>query len=130
MRPLRLVLDRESAVELLQQFALPLGELSRGLNPDFDEQIALAWPFSTGTPLFANAKRRPDCVPSGIFSVCSPSSVGTLISAAKRHLRKRDRNHAVQVVAFALEERMFFDVQHDIKIARRAHQRPRPRRAR
>ncbi len=42
-----------------------------------------------------------------------------------RRLRKRYRHHAVQVIPFALEERVLFDVQHDIQIARRTAKRPR-----
>src|SRR6202162_4155308 len=40
-------------------------------------------------------------------------------------LRKRNRNHAVQVVALALKERVLLDVQDDIQIAGRCSKRPR-----
>ena len=39
---------------------------------------------------------------------------------AQRRLGKRDRDHAVQIVALALEEGMLLHVQDDVEIARRA----------
>jgi len=42
----------------------------------------------------------------------------------QRRLRKRDRYHAVKVLAFALEEGMFLGMQHDVEIAGRATKTP------
>ena len=39
---------------------------------------------------------------------------------AQRRLRKRDRNHAVQIVALALKERVLLHMQDDVKITRRS----------
>src|SRR5712692_2860550 len=44
---------------------------------------------------------------------------------AERSLRKRDRNHALQVVALALKEGVLFDVQDNVQIAGRPAERAR-----
>ena len=72
-----------------------------------------------GTPLPLMRNVVPDWMPSGTFRTCSPSRVGTADLRAQGGLRKRHRNHTVQIVALALEEGMLFYVQNHIEIAGR-----------
>ena len=47
-------------------------------------------------------------------------SVGTLTRAAERERREADRHLAVEIVAFAVEERVLLHVDDDVEIAGRA----------
>ena len=67
--------------EFLQQFALALVQLPRSLHPHFDEQIAFAVSVEYRHALAADAQRCARLGPSGTLRTCSPSRVGTLISA-------------------------------------------------
>src|ERR1700687_389893 len=76
---------------------------------------------STGMPLPESRKRWPDCVPPGTLTQGLAANDGRLLDLAAHDRRHDgDRHPAMQVGAFALEERVGADRQENIKIARRA----------
>ena len=59
----------------------------------------------------------PDCVPSGIFQRLLAFQGRHLDLRSQRGLGKRNRNHAVKVVALAREEGVLFHVKNHVEIA-------------
>src|SRR5713101_9498745 len=117
--PLRLVFHLRNPVEFLQQFALTFAQLARRLHSDFDEQIAFAAAIEHGYTFAANAQGGARLRSLGHFQRVFAFQCRDGNFRAQCCLGKRNGNHAVQVVPFAFKKGMFFDVQHDIKIARR-----------
>ena len=81
-------------------------------------------PFSTGTPLPRMRKRGARLGAFRNLQHVVAFESGNADFGAQRRLRKRDRNYAVQIVAFALEERMLLHVQHYVQVARRPAVKP------
>ena len=77
------------------------------------------WPFSTGTPLFFTRNVAPGLRALGNFHDTFAIERGDGNLGAQRRLRERNGNGAIQVLAFALEERVLPGVQHDVEIAGR-----------
>jgi hypothetical protein len=99
---------------------LALIQFSGRLYADFNVEVAFAVTVEHRHALVAYAKRGP-----GLGAFWNLQAVFSLHRrnhnfGAERGLRKRDWNHAVQVVAFALEEGVLFNVQDNIQIARRS----------
>ena len=65
----------------------------------------------------AAASVSPGCVPGGISTSASPSSVGTETRVAERELREADLDLGVQVGAVALEPLVVLDAQDDVEVA-------------
>ena len=66
----------------------------------------------------------PDCVPSGIFKRVIAFEGGHLDLGSESSLGVRNRDHAIEIVALALEEGMLLYVQYDVEIARRTPKTP------
>src|SRR4029077_19272700 len=116
---LRLVLDMRQPVKLLQQFALALVELARRLHPNLDEQVALPAAVEHRYALVLQPEGRARLRAFGNFQSLLSLQGGHSNLSAESRLRKGNRDHAVQVVAFAREECMLLHVQDHVKIARR-----------
>src|ERR1019366_324360 len=115
-----LVLHRGGALQLLQDFALPLAELRRRLHFDFDVQIAPAMSVEHRHTFVLHPERGPGLRAFGNFhhTIAIERRNGNLRS--QRRLRERNWHGAIQVLAFTLEERVFPGVQHHIEIAGRS----------
>ena len=112
------IFDTARSVQFLEQFTLTLVALGRGLNVGFDKQIAFPVPVQHRNPLVLDAERSTGLRALGNFQHVIAIQSRNLDLGAQCSLRKRDRNHTAQIVAFALEERMLFDVENDVKISR------------
>ena len=96
-----------------------LFSLVGNLHANLDVQIALAMPVQHRHAFVADAEGR-----AGLRTI---GNLQRVLAFHGRHanlrahgrLCHRDRNHAVQVVAFARKERMLLHMQHDVKISRR-----------
>src|SRR5450755_2499748 len=111
---LRTVLHPGGSLEFQQQLALSLVQLAWGLHPHFDEEIAFAVPVEYGHTLAADAQRRTRLSPFGHFQNVLAFERRNADFGAEGGLRERNRDDAVQIVSFPLEERMLLHVQHDV----------------
>ena len=104
--------------EFEEQFALALGQLAGRLHTHFDEQVALATSIENWHALVAN--------PEAAAGLGSFRDFELVIALQGRHhnfgaqsgLGKRNGNHAAQIIALPLKERVFFHVQDNVKISR------------
>src|ERR1039458_2601684 len=115
-----LVLHRGGSLQLLQQFALPLGEFRRRLHFDLYVQIAAPMAVEHRHTFVLYPKRGPGLGALGNFQDMFAIERGDGNLRAQRRLRERNWNGAIQVFAFTLEERMFLGVQHDVEITGRS----------
>ena len=76
-------------------------------------------PPSTGIPLPFRRNTVPVCVPIGIFSFSSPSSVLTIDLGAQGGLRKGDRERSVEVASLSFKLFVFGTWITTYKVARR-----------
>src|ERR1035441_1354774 len=116
----RLVLHRGCSLQLLQQFALPLGEFRRRLHFDLYMQIAAPMAVEHRHTFVLYPKRGPGLGALGNFQDMFAIERGDGNLRAQRRLRERNWNGAIQVFAFTLEERMLLGVQYDVEIAGRS----------
>jgi len=112
-----LVFDARGAVELLQQFALALVQLGWSLNAKLDEQIPLAVAIQHGHAFAANTHGGARLHALRHFQRMFILQGGDANLGAERGLSKGNRNHTVQIGAFALEKRMLLHMQNHIQIA-------------
>jgi hypothetical protein len=103
----------------LQQFLLPLVQLTGGLHTKLDEQIAFAMAVKHRHTFAANAHGRTRLHSFGNFQGVVAFEGGNANLGSECGLAEGNRNHAMQIGALALEERMLLDVQDHIKIASR-----------
>jgi len=122
---LRFIFHREYFSQFAQQFALALAQLSGCLDSHLDIKIAFAATIEYGHAFAPDPKRRSRLRAFGNFQPVLALQRGNHDLRAQSSLGERDRHHAVQVVALALKESMFFDVQYNIQIARRPAERAR-----
>src|SRR5208282_2553933 len=90
-----------------------------------DIKIALAVAIEHGHAFVANAKRGSRLRAFGNLELVLSLERRNHDLDAQGSLRKRDRNHAVEVVAFALKKGLLFHVQDDIQVAGRPTERAR-----
>jgi hypothetical protein len=114
---LRLIFHRRQFSQLSQQLALAFIQLPGCLDSHLDVKIAFAVAIEHGHAFAPYAKRG-----SGLRAFRNLQLVLTLQRRnhnldAERSLRKRNRNHAVQVVALAFKKGVLFHVQDDIQVA-------------
>ena len=86
----------------------------RARRTHFYVEVAFAVAIEHGHALVGVRNELPDCVPSGIVSLCSPSSVGTMISVPMAACGNGDWNDAVNVVAFTFKEGVLLHVQDNV----------------
>ena len=122
---LRLIFHLEKFTQFRQQFALAFVQLARRLDSHLDVKIAFAVPIEHRHAFVADAKRSSRLRALGNFQLVFALKRRNHDLGAKGSLRKRNRNHAVQVVALALKESVLFDMQHDIQVAGRPAERAR-----
>ena len=84
-----------------------------------DEQVSFAVAVEHGHALVANTQGGSRLRAFGNLQGVIPFERGDADLGAESGLSERDRHHAVQVVAFALEEGMLFDVEDDVEVAGR-----------
>ena len=114
---LRFVFHRRQFREFGQQFALAFPQFPRRLYSYLNEKIAFAVPIEHWHAFVPDAKRGSRLRAFGNFQPVFSLQRRNHNLRAQSSLRKRNRNHAVQVVALTLKEGMLFDVQDDIQIA-------------
>ena len=107
------------AFQFLQQFSLPLVQFAGSLDTKFDEQVAFAMTVQHRHTFAANAHSSARLHSLGDFQSMLAFEGGDANLGPERGLAERNWNHAVQIGAFALKERVLFDVQDHIKITRR-----------
>src|ERR1019366_5019929 len=115
-----LVLHRGRAVQLLQEFALPLAELRRRQHFDFDVQIAAPVTVEHRHTFVLHPEGGPGLRALGNFHHTFTIERGDSNLGAQRRLRERNWHGAIQVLAFTLEEGVFPGVQHHIEVAGRS----------
>ena len=103
--------------EFLKEFALAFIEPSWSLYAHLYKEIAIAASIEDGDALILDAERGAGLGPFGNFQHVLATQGGNLEFRAQRRLHDGNRHRAVQVRAFALEERMLLDVEDDVKIA-------------
>jgi hypothetical protein len=101
---LRLVVDASQAIQFLKQFPLAFAEFCGRLSTNLHEQVTLPPAVKDRHASVLNAE---SCARLG--SLRNPQGVvalkrGHLDFTAQRRLRERDRDHAMQIVAFARKE--------------------------
>lgn len=111
------VVDLSDGVEFLEEFALALGELRRRLNFHFDEEIATATTVQDWYSLLFQPEAGGGLCALGNLQHAIALERGNLDLGAKSSLRIGDGYHAVEILPFAFEERMFFDVKDDVHVA-------------
>src|ERR1700724_359253 len=116
---LRFVFHRRQFSQFGQQFALAFAQLPRRLYSYLDEKIAFAVSIEYWHSFIPDAKRCSRLRAFGNFQLMFSLQRRNHNLGAQGSLRKRDRNHAVQVVALALKEGVLLDVQDNVQIARR-----------
>src|ERR1019366_5256499 len=116
----RLVLHRGRTLQLLQQFSLPLGELRRRLHFHLNVQIAPAMSVEHRYALALHPERCPGLRALGNFQHVFAIERGDRNLRSQPRLRERNGNGAIQVLAFALEERMLLGMQYYVEIAGRS----------
>src|ERR1022692_541928 len=116
----RLVLHRGGALQLLQEFALPLAELRRRMHFYFDVQIAPAMSVEHRHAFVLHPERGPGLRALGNFHDTFAIERGNRDLGAQRRLREGNWHGAIQVLAFTLEEGVLPGVQHDIEVAGRS----------
>ena len=109
-RAVRLVLDRRDSLQLLQQFALTLGELCGRLHAHFDEQIALSVTVQGRYSLITNLEGCARLSAFGYPQRLLAFERWNLNLCAKSGLSEGDRNRAVEIVALPFKKRMFLYV--------------------
>src|SRR5579859_2994031 len=118
-RRVRGALAFERGFELLQQFALLRIELDRRFHHHAADQIAdvavahVAHAFAAQAERLAGLRFGRDA-DGGVAAERRHREF-----RAERRLREPDRHFAIQIVAFALEDRVFAHVHFDVQIARR-----------
>jgi len=117
---LRLVLDVRRAFQFLQQLALPLVQFAGSLDTNLDEQVAFAMAIQHWHAFTADSHRGTRLHSLGNLQGVLTFEGGNTNLGSECSLAERHRNHAVQVGAFALKERMLLNVQNHKEITRRA----------
>src|SRR5271157_278535 len=112
-----LVLHRGRGSQLLQQFALPLAELGRGLHFHLDMQVTAPSAIEHWHAFTTRLERCARLRTLGHLQRVLAVEGWHADLGAQRRLRKRNRHQAVQILAVALEEGMLFGVQHHVEIA-------------
>jgi hypothetical protein len=107
-------------LQLLQKFALSLCELRRRLHLYFYMQISAPVSIEHRHTLVLHPERGSGLRALGNLHHRFAIERGDGDFRAKSRLRERNGNGAIQVFAFAFEERVLFCVQHNVEIARRS----------
>ena len=115
-----LVFSRQGFPELLEQLSLVAGELCGTLTSTCTNRSPRPRPFTSGTPWCFSRNLAPLCVPSGIFSGWTPSSVGTSISAPRAACAMFIGMVQCRSLSCALEKRVLLHRDEHVKVAREA----------
>ena len=113
---LRLVFHRGQLSQFGQQFALALTQFPGCLDSHLDIKIAFAVPVEYRHAFVPYAKRGSRLRAFGDLQLVFPFKRRNHNLDAEGSLRKRDRNHAVQVVALTLKEGMLLHMQDNIQV--------------
>src|SRR6185436_20739811 len=111
--------------QLFEQLLLLLRQLLRRVDPDRDQQIAVAATADVRHALAAHTERRAALRAGGNRELLIAVERRNLDLASERERGEVEWNLAVQVVAVSLEKRMLLHVHDDVEIARRAAARTR-----
>jgi hypothetical protein len=114
---LRFVFHRRQFCEFGQQFALAFSQFPGCLYSHLNEKIAFAVPIEHRHAFVPDPKRGSRLRAFGDFQLVFSLQRRNHDLRAQGSLWERNRDHAVQVVALALEEGVLFDVQDNIQIA-------------
>ncbi len=105
--------------ELAQQFALALGQLDRRLDHAMAQQVAGLTGAHALDPFAAQPERFAGLCAFGQRERGLATKCGHFDLTTECRLRIRNRNLAMQVIAFALKYRVLLDMNLDIQVARR-----------
>src|SRR6266550_2173290 len=119
-----LIVHLHCGAKLLDQFPLVTRELRWRHHPQVIIQIPFAASARIGQSLAFDAKYGAALRAFGNFQFFFPVQSRHLHFRAESGLRDAQGNRAIQVRAAPFEERMFFDFQHNVQIARRPAIRP------
>src|SRR5258708_12984234 len=119
-----LVFHFHCGAELLDQFALVARELCGRQHTNVVVQIALAAAAGIGQSLALDAKHGAALRAFGDLQFFFPVQSRHLQFRAESRLRDAQGDRAIQVRAAPFEERMLFDLEHNVQIARRPAVRP------
>ena len=122
---LRLVFHRRQFSQFGQQFALALTQFPGCLYSHLDKKIAFTVPVEYRHAFAPYAKRGSRLRAFGDLQLVFSFKRRNHNLDAERSLRKRNRNHAVQVVALALKEGVLLDMQDYIQVTGRPAKRAR-----
>ena len=114
---LRPVFHRRQFSQFGQQFALAFGQFPGGLYSHLDVEVAFTVPIKHRHAFAPYAKRGSRLRAFGDLQLVFSFKRRNHNFDAQGSLRKRDWNHAVQVVALALKEGVLLDMQDNIQIA-------------
>src|SRR5208283_2800908 len=113
---LRFVFHRRQFSQFGHKFALALTQFPGCLYSHLDEKIAFAVPVEYRHPFVPYAKRGSRLRAFGDLQLVFSFKRRDHNLDAQGSLRKRNRNHAVQVVALAFKEGVLLDMQDNIQV--------------
>src|SRR5450631_1396966 len=117
---LRFVFHGRQFSQFRQKFALAFVQFPRRLDSHLDVEIAFAMPVEYRHAFVPYAKRGSRLRTFGDSQLVFSLQRRNHNLGARGGLRKRNRNHAVEVVTLALKEGVLLDVQHNVQIAGRS----------
>src|SRR5208282_3974320 len=115
-----LVFDFQSGAELFEELALLARELRGREDTDMIVEIAFAAATRVGETFALDAEDGAALGGFGNFEFFFAVEAGDLQLGAQGSLRDAERDGAVKIGAAAFEKGMFFDVEDNVEIARRA----------
>src|ERR1035438_8653783 len=113
---LGLVFDGGEFAQFGQEFTLSLRQLTGSLDSHLDVEIAFAVAVEDRHPFIANSERGSGLRAFRHFQLVLSLERGHENIGPESSLRKRDGNHAVDVITFAFKEGVLLHVQHDIQV--------------
>jgi hypothetical protein len=102
--------------EFFQLLALLPVETSRDFHEQAREKIAAIARVNVYNAFSAEFKDLSTLGPRWDFEICLPLESGNGDFAAERGERERDRNFTIEIIFFALEDRVLFDVDDNVEI--------------